>query len=90
MTREELNTFLLALFEENNVIGFHDSHLKDDFLCGTNPLDFRNLAMDSLAVMEICIAVELELGVSVVPDQLVGMASLAELVNHIEGSSRWP
>lgn len=49
------------------------------FLAGEDDLRFAALDMDSLARMELCIAIELATGVTIVPDELGSYESAGEL-----------
>ena len=58
------------------------------FLDGTIDIRLADLDMDSLAKMEVCIAIEVGTGVSLAPEELDRYATLAELVAAIEERSR--
>jgi acyl carrier protein len=58
------------------------------FLDGTIDIRLADLEMDSLAKMEICIAIEVGTGVSLAPEELDRYATLAALVEAIEERSR--
>ena len=54
------------------------------FLDGTLDATFAELELDSLARMELCIAIEVALGVSLAPEELERYPTLAALVTSIE------
>lgn len=57
----------------------NDAATRKAWLDGTRDLRFDELAMDSLARMELCIAIEIGTGVSMAPEELGRYASLGEL-----------
>ena len=54
------------------------------FLDGTLDATFAELELDSLARMELCIAIEVALGVSLAPEELERYPTLGALVADIE------
>lgn len=75
---------IIQLLEGLAVLRAQDKTLQQQFLEGTNDLTLESLGVDSLAVMEICIALEMECGLSVSPDQLLEFGSVLELANFIQ------
>jgi acyl carrier protein len=63
-----------------NVGGVRDPVLRQAFLDGATDIRLNELEIDSLAIMELCITVEANSGVSITPDQLQKMGSLGEIV----------
>jgi acyl carrier protein len=53
------------------------------FLDGTLDATFEELALDSLARMELCIAIEVALGVSLAPEELQRYRSLDALADDL-------
>lgn len=53
------------------------------YLAGLDDLHIDDLRMDSLDVMEFCIAIELSAGVSIVPDDLRRLGTLANVADAI-------
>lgn len=67
----------LAVFEALRVAApaaFSDE-MRRSFLAEGSNLELAKLEMDSLAVMEFCIAIELSTGISLLPPQLAELAS---------------
>jgi acyl carrier protein len=58
--------------------------VRDPFLAGELDLELAALAMDSLAKMELCIAIEVGTGVSLAPEELDRYRSLGALVTDLE------
>jgi hypothetical protein len=61
----------------------NDVATRKAWLDGTRDLRFDELAMDSLARMELCIAIEIGTGVSMAPEELGRYASLGELATAV-------
>ena len=74
---------LIAAMEGANVLMLRDNALVAPFLDGRGDIPFTALGMDSLAAMELCIAIELDLGVSIAPDALAQFATLGTLVQRL-------
>lgn len=66
----ELRRKLVRALEDASVIAIFEEPVRGPFLAGEGDIAFAALDMDSLAVMEFCISVELSTGVSITPDQL--------------------
>lgn len=65
-----------------------EKRTRDAFLAGGADLTQAELGMDSLARMELCIAIELSTGISLVPEELGRYRTLGELAREIEGRCR--
>ena len=61
---------------------------RQPFLDGTLDATFEELGLDSLARMEVCIAIEVATGVSLAPEELARYATLDALVADIVGRLR--
>jgi len=59
------------------------AEFRDAFLDGTVDIELAKLGMDSLAKMELCIAIEVGTGVSLAPEDLDRHETLAALVAEI-------
>ena len=59
------------------------TEFRDAFLDGSVDIELAKLAMDSLAKMELCIAIEVGTGVSLAPEDLDRHETLAALVAEI-------
>lgn len=53
------------------------------FLAGESDFTFEELDLDSLARMELCIAIEVATGVSIAPDELTAIQTLNGLVERV-------
>lgn len=80
MTEHEIRQMLVDAMLSASVFGVRDNGWTDAFLAGTRDVAIGDLEMDSLGAMELCIAVEVNTGVEIVPDELATMATLGALV----------
>lgn len=83
MTDDEIRHVIADALGYASVPMFAGSARAHDFLSGMVDVQFADLDMDSLAVMELCIAIEASLGVSVLPEQLRDIGSLEQLAKTI-------
>lgn len=83
MTEREIRLMLVEAMLSASVFGVRDGGWTDAFLAGTRDIAMSDLQMDSLGAMELCIAVEVNTGVEIVPDELARMATLGTLVAAI-------
>lgn len=83
MTDDEIRHVITDALGYASVPMFSGSAREQDFLSGMVDVQFADLDMDSLAVMELCIAIEASLGVSVLPEQLRDIGSLERLTKTI-------
>ena len=84
MTNQQVRTLIVEALEYSSVIALRDKNLTEAFLAGTHEVPIGLLDMDSLAEMELCIAIEVNAGVSVLPEQLRKIGSLGRLVAWVE------
>lgn len=66
-----------------SVPGVFDDAMGRSFLAGELDVDLARLDMDSLARMEFCIAIELATGVTLLPAQLVELATTDAIQQRI-------
>jgi acyl carrier protein len=84
MTSQQVRAMIAEALEYSSVIALRDKNLTEAFLAGAHEVPFGLLDMDSLAEMELCIAIEVNAGVSVLPEQLRKIGSLGRLVAWVE------
>lgn len=84
MTEREIRQIILDGLQAGSVFKVNEMGLSDAFLAGTADAKFEDLEIDSLAVMELCIAIELGTGVSILPDDLEKLGSLQKLVARVK------
>ena len=77
---EAVRRKLVEILAKSGAFGLRDQGLEQAFIEGShNPL-LGDLAIDSLAEMELCIGIEEKFGVSVSPRQLARISTLEDLV----------
>jgi hypothetical protein len=74
--------------EAGGVGPIHRVAIRGPFLAGDLDLTLAELEMDSLAKMELCIAIEVGTGVSLAPEELDRYGTLGALVAEVEGRLR--
>jgi len=76
--------FLVEALEQSNVSYFRDEiAVAESFMAGTTDVPIATLEMDSLAEMELCIAIEVNTGITIVPEQLRDIEMLSDLAKAI-------
>lgn len=85
MTEQQIRTMLVEALEYSSVIAMRDKNFIDGFLAGTIEVPIDALDMDSLAEMEVCIAIEVNAGASILPERLRKIGTLERLVVLIQG-----
>ena len=60
MTESDVRTIIVDALEYASVFGLRDAGLTQPFLNGEQDARLDELAIDSLAIMELCIALEIE------------------------------
>jgi acyl carrier protein len=80
MNETAIRELIAEALTSANVIAFRQNDLRLAFLQGQRDVSLAELDIDSLAAMELCIALEINIGTSIVPDQLQTIGSLDRLV----------
>lgn len=88
MTDDEIRATILEALSYASVFALRDTDVSDGFLAGTQDITFTDLQMDSLATMELCIALEVHAGVTILPDELRQIGSLERLVVAVRNAAR--
>ena len=84
MTELEIRAMLVDALDSAAILAPEDENLKSVFLSGCRDISLQELELDSLAGMELCIAIEVITGVSVVPGELAGIGTMDRLVKHVQ------
>lgn len=84
MTEQQIRALVVEALASSNVIALRDKNLAGGFLAGRSEVPIDLLDMDSLAEMEVCIAIEVHAGVSIVPERLRKIGTLGRLVALIQ------
>lgn len=79
----EIRRVLVDALRLARVESFRDDTLAAELLAGRRDVSLASLELDSLAAMELCIAIELRFGIEIVPFHLHRMKSFDRLVAHL-------
>ncbi len=83
MTAAELRDVIADALVYAAVPGFVGSSAEAEFRNGSRDVPMAELEIDSLAAMELCIAIELNTDISLTPADVVAMPSLNALVQRL-------
>lgn len=83
MTDDEIRKVIADALVYAAVPGFRGSPRQQDFVAGGTDIQLVDLDIDSLAAMELCIAIESNVGASILPQDLAKIGSLNKLVQRI-------
>ncbi len=83
MSEDEIRQMLADAVEGSTIVGQHRTRMLREFRAGASTVPFSELEMDSMGMMELCIAIEVNTGVEIVPAELAEMASLGEVVARV-------
>jgi acyl carrier protein len=86
VTEQEIRQIIIEALEFANVTAIRD--IRKNILQVHEDVLFAQLDMDSLAVMELCIAIETRTGVSIVPEDLQRIDTLNRLTKTIKARLR--
>ena len=79
-----LRQTLIRLVRQAGIFGLRDDDLEEAFISGEANPNLKDIGIDSLSEMELCIGIENELGVSIVPAELEKLATLEAVVARIQ------
>jgi acyl carrier protein len=82
VTDEQARKLLVEAMRYANVGGLK-AEQRSAFEVGAADIELAGLEMDSLATMELCIAIEANSGLSITPEQLQAASTGSELVHLI-------
>ncbi len=85
MTEAEIRQVISDALVYAAVPLFAESAEQSDFVAGRRDVRLDEFEIDSLATMELCIAIELNLGVEIVPGDLTEIATLGDIVALAQG-----
>ena len=83
MSPAEIRAMVLEGLAAAGITSLRNSGLTQSFLDGECDIAFSEIEMDSLATMELCIAIEANTGVTILPEDLQHIDSLGGLVSRI-------
>lgn len=84
MTDTEIRQMISIGLEQGSCFALRNNGWKEDFLAGQRDVAFAEIDIDSLAMMELCIVIEVESGVSILPEELVNFESLGAVVARVK------
>lgn len=84
MTEADIRQVIADALVYAAVPRFRDSAEQADFVAGKRDIQLADLEIDSLAAMELCIAIETNSGVSIVPGELAEVGTLGALAKRVE------
>lgn len=74
------------LLRQASVFTLVNKNLEEPFIQGACDIEIAQLDMDSLAIMEICIALEMNHGMSIRPEDLLKVGTLGMLATKMGGA----
>ena len=80
MTDEDIRRVIAEALDYAAVFQFRRAAIQSAFIAGEADMSIEAIALDSLSEMELCIAIEVNTGVSILPQEVRAMATLADLV----------
>jgi acyl carrier protein len=83
MTESVLRELVVSSLEDANVSAFPNNEARQAFIDGRSDLNFEDIEIDSLGLMQFCIAIESRSGVSIAPRELARFRSLGEVVHEL-------
>ena len=84
MTDADIRQMIAAGLEQGSCFALRNHGWTESFLAGRRDVAFDEMDIDSLAVMELCIAIEVESGVSILPEELVQCDTLGAVVTLVK------
>ena len=84
MTLDAIRAVIAAGLEQGACFALRNNGWREDFVDGRRDVSFEEMDIDSLAMMELCIAIEVETGVSILPNELVEYATLGAVAASVK------
>lgn len=85
MTELEVRKIVVEALEHANTMGIYNSKTKETLLSGGEDIQMEKLELDSLSSMELCIALELNSDIVIVPDELAEFKTFNEFIKKVIG-----
>lgn len=85
MDDQEIRLAIVSGLAQARAILFRDAEITDQFLAAEADMRIEDMQMDSLSIMELCISIEVDTGASILPEEMVQIESLEQLVGAIKG-----
>lgn len=90
MQLERIRATIVTALEDANVAAQLERARIEAFAAGAQDLPFSELGLDSLARMELLVALEMEHGAAVLPSEFSRLRSLDELARHVAACAARP
>ncbi len=87
MTNAEIRRIIADGLEAGSCFTLRNKGWKEAFVEGRQDVSFDDIDMDSLAAMELCIAIEVNSGVTILPEDLQHCQSLGALAIAIDSQA---
>jgi acyl carrier protein len=87
-SERSLRRTLVALIHQAGILGLRDDDLQEAFISGATNPTLPDIGTDSLSEMELCIAIEEELGVAIAPAELGKLITLEALLERVDRLQR--
>jgi hypothetical protein len=84
VTDADIRQMISTGLEQGSCFALRNNGWKEEFLAGQRDVAFADMDIDSLAIMELCIAIEVESGVSILPDEIVKCETLGAVVEQVK------
>lgn len=83
MNDQEIRVAIVNGLAQAMAILFRDAEISEDFIDGKADMRIEDMQLDSLSIMELCISIELDTGASILPEEMMQIESLEQLVGVI-------
>lgn len=84
MTELELRRIIATALEDGGCFALRNHGWTEEFMAGQREVVLDEIDIDSLAIMELCIAIEVETGYSILPDEVVLAGSLSAVIARVK------
>ena len=84
MNKTAIRELLVPILQDAGIFYLRDTVAESDFVAGVWDIDLAELEINSLSAMELCIGLEAEWGLTVLPEELNSLGTLNQLVNSVE------
>jgi acyl carrier protein len=83
MNDREIRVAIVNGLTQATAILFRDAEISEEFIAGQADMRIEDMELDSLSIMELCISIEIDTGVSILPEEMVHVENLNELARII-------
>lgn len=83
MNKMAIRKLLIPVLQDAGIFYLRDNIVENDFAAGVWDIHLTELDMDSLSTMELCIGLEVEWGLTVLPEDLSKVGTLGQLADIV-------